>query len=54
MVTKELIKTTVKIDGKLLKRLKTLISKQDKKLKYPTTKHFINIAVLNLIKREEK
>ena len=44
----------VKIDRNLLERIKKLISKKSKKIKYAHQKQFINIAVLNLLEKEEK
>ena len=45
---------TVKIDEKLLKRIKKLIQDDSKKIKYSTLKQFINISVLELLEKEEK
>jgi len=40
---------SVKIDNKLLTKVKKVI--KSKRLKYPTVKHFVDIAVLNLLKK---
>jgi hypothetical protein len=44
----------VKIDNALLERIKRLIGKKDKKIKYSSKKQFVNIAVLELLEKEEK
>jgi hypothetical protein len=44
----------VKIDKDLLERIKHLIRKRDKKIKYSSKKQFVNIAVLELLEKEEK
>ena len=44
----------VKIDSDLLERVEKLIKRKDKKIKYSSKKQFIDIAVLELIEREEK
>ena len=54
MVTKEKrLQNTVKIDEKLLKRVKNLFEEDEIRLEYPTVKSFINIAVLKLLKEKE-
>jgi hypothetical protein len=54
MVTgKKRLQNTVKIDEKLLERIKNLFEEEEIKLKYPTVKSFINIAVLKLLKENE-
>ena len=40
----------VKIDGELLERVKKII----KRIKYSSKKQFIDLAVLELLEREEK
>ncbi len=45
--------TKGKIDEYLLKRVKSLIKHKDKKIIYSSSKQFINIAVLKLLKKEE-
>ncbi|MBW6442655.1 hypothetical protein K0A97_02630 [Patescibacteria group bacterium] len=45
---------TVKIDSKILERVENLLKKGEKKIKYANKKHFINLAVLELLKKEEK
>ncbi|MCF7910282.1 hypothetical protein K9L16_01265 [Candidatus Pacearchaeota archaeon] len=55
MVTrKNNMQNTVKIDEKLLHRIKLLFDDEEIKLKYPTIKNFINLAVLKLLKEEEE
>ena len=54
MVTNKPKRETVKIDENLLKRVKILIQDKDKKIKYSTSKQFINIAVLKLLEEEEE
>lgn len=44
----------VKINQDLLERIKRLIRKRDKKIKYSSKKQFVNIAVLELLEKEEK
>jgi len=44
---------SVKIDKQLLERLKKLIAKDSKKIKYSSAKQFVNIAVLDLLEEEE-
>lgn len=44
----------VKIDKTLLERIKRLIRKREKKIKYSSKKQFVNIAVLELLEKEEK
>lgn len=44
----------VKINKDLLERIKRLIRKKDKKIKYSSKKQFVNIAVLELLEKEEK
>ena len=54
MVTKEKrSQNTVKIDEKLLERVKKLFDDDDIKIEYPTVKSFINVAVLKLLKEKE-
>lgn len=54
MVTsKKRAQNTVKIDESLLKRIKNLFEDEEVRLKYPTVKSFINIAVLKLLKENE-
>jgi len=47
-------KETVKINSDLLKRINLLIKNKDKKIKYSTAKQFVNVAVLELLIKEEK
>ena len=44
----------VKIDKDLLGRVEKLIKRKDKKIKYSNKKQFVNVAVLNLLEKEEK
>jgi len=44
----------VKINSDLLERVEKLIKRKDKKIKYSSKKQFIDIAVLELLEREEK
>jgi hypothetical protein len=44
---------TVKINEDLLKRVISITKKKDKEIKYPTAKQFINMAVIELLEREE-
>lgn len=43
----------VKIDKDLLMRVEKLIKKKEKKIRYSSKKQFINVAVLNLLEKEE-
>jgi len=45
---------TVKINEDLLKRVISITKNKTKKIKYPTAKQFINIAVLELLEKEEE
>ncbi len=45
---------TVKINPDLLKRINVLIKDKDMKINYSTAKQFVNVAVLKLLKKEEK
>ena len=47
-------KETVKIDGDLLKRIILITKDKSKKIKYSTAKQFVNMAVLELLEKEEK
>jgi len=47
------MKDNVKIDSDLLKRVEKLIKRKEKKIKYAHKKQFINVAVLNLLEKEE-
>ncbi len=47
-------KNTVKIDEDLLKRVKSLVKRKDKRIRYSSAKQFINVAVLDLLEREEE
>lgn len=49
-----MVKENVKINSDLLRRIKTLIQDKEKKVYYPTAKAFVNIAVLELLKKKEK
>ncbi len=54
MVTgKKRQQNTVKIDEKLLLRIKKLFNEDSIRIEYPTIKHFVNIAVLRLLKEKE-
>lgn len=54
MVTKKKgVQNTVKIDEQLLLRIKKLFNEDEIKLQYPTIKHFVNVAVLGLLKEKE-
>lgn len=48
------MKDNVKIDKDLLSRVEKLIKKREKRIKYAHKKQFVNVAVLNLLKKEEK
>ena len=43
----------VKIDEDLLKKVKNLVKKKSMKIKYSNSKQFVNIAVLEKLKRGE-
>ena len=45
---------SVKIDTDLLKKVKALIKDKPHKIKYSSAKQFVDIAVLELLEREEK
>jgi hypothetical protein len=45
---------SVKINKDLLKKVKSLISKSPHNIKYASAKQFIDIAVLELLEKEEK
>jgi hypothetical protein len=45
---------TVKINEDLLKRVINITKDSTKKIKYSTAKQFINVAVLELLEKEEK
>ncbi len=45
--------TTVKINKELLKRVDKIICKGSASVKYASKKHFVNVAVLELIRKEE-
>ncbi len=45
---------SVKIDKDLLNRVKSLIKEKPHKIKYSSAKQFIDIAVLELLEKEEK
>jgi len=45
---------TVKIDRELLERVNKLIKRKDRKIKYANKKQFVNIAVLELLEKEER
>ena len=45
---------TVKINEDLLKRLIAITKDKTKKIKYSTAKQFVNVAVLELLEKEEK
>ncbi len=47
-------KETVKINEDLLKRVISITKNKSKKIKYSTAKQFINVAVLELLEKEEK
>jgi hypothetical protein len=44
----------VKIDGDLLERIKRLINKKSKRIKYAHQMQFVNVAVLELLEKEEE
>jgi len=46
--------TPVKIDPDLKKRIESLIKKLDYKIEFPSTKNFVDKAVLKLLKELEK
>jgi hypothetical protein len=43
----------VKIDENILKRVMSITKDKTKKIKYATAKQFVNIAVLELLEKEE-
>lgn len=43
----------VRIDNYLLNKIKEFRKKKDNSIKYPSDKHFIHMAVLGLLKKEE-
>lgn len=43
---------TAKVDPYLLGNIKKFLTVRENKIKYPNTKHFINIAVLKLLEEE--
>lgn len=51
-MTKGNDKKTVKIDEDLLKRVKTFVKAN--KIRYPSVKHFVNLAVLDFLEKEKK
>lgn len=48
------MKDNVKIDKDLLARVEKLIKKKEKKIKYAHKKQFVDVAVLNLLEKEEE
>ena len=46
--------TTVKLDKSLLKRVKKLLKNTPHRIRYTNLKQFLNIAVLQLLEKEEK
>jgi len=46
-------KETVKINEDLLKRVIIITKNKNKKIKYSTAKQFVNVAVLELLEKEE-
>lgn len=44
---------TVKINEDLLKRVIVVTKDKNKKIKYSTAKQFVNVAVLELLEKEE-
>ena len=42
----------VRIDENLLNKIKDFRKKKDNRIEYPSDKHFIHIAVLELLKKE--
>lgn len=47
-------KESVKINPDLLNRIKDLIKNKDKKIRYSSRKQFVDLAVLELLEKEEK
>ena len=45
---------SVKIDKELLDRVKELIKESPHKIRYSSAKQFVDIAVLEMLKKEEK
>ena len=45
---------TVKIDEDLLKRVILIIKDKNKRIKYSSAKQFVNLAVIELLEKEEK
>lgn len=48
------MKDTVKIDSSILKKVENLLKREEKRIKYANKKQFINLAVLELLKKEGK
>jgi len=46
--------SVVKIDAELLKKIEEFISKSENKLSYVNKKQFVDIAVFEKLKKEEK
>jgi hypothetical protein len=44
----------VKIDGDLLKEVEEFINRKANKIAYSSKKHFVNMAVLEKLKKEEE
>ncbi len=53
MASKKLRDSVVKIDAELLKRLESFILLENNKFKYTNKKQFIDLAVLEKLKRED-
>jgi len=45
---------TVKINEELLKKIEKLIKKSEKKIRFSSAKQFVDIAVYELLRKEEK
>jgi hypothetical protein len=43
---------SVKIDSELLMEIKKFLNKKENKIKYQSKKHFVDVAVFELLKRE--
>ena len=48
------MRDSVRIDKDLLEKLKELVKDSSKRIKYSSAKQFVNIAVLELLEKEER
>ena len=49
-----MVRDNVKIDAEILKRVTDITKDKTKRIKYTTAKQFVDIAVLELLEKEEK